>query len=373
MTFAAVADATFRTAPGLQFRPLAPSPSAPRSVGWDPDADFGFVEQPGGSTLTVSCETALLLFSLCDPGPLPGFAIGRLLQQGGAPLRQLLAVQLLEIQGPQGFVSGPEGLALLDPVVTSRGAQVALSADVLELAARLRSRDLAQTTLWLYTANVWPGSRALRTHAESGGGTGALGLRSVDSSVWQRHDDAGWIHFRQPSPARVRSARHTAQAPWKLYVSPQPDVLSQALGEIADGFASSGIGMWKVGRGAAGLLRSDKVVGYAGHKDILQRAIVELDARLGAIPAQGVPFAATATDGTLLSWGVDPQLHGGSSTESWRLHACRSLAAGLIDAAEHGVEDASRADHARRLATLDGLDPETFGPCSWWLEEVGAA
>ena len=142
----------------------------------------------------------------------------------------------------------------------------------------------------------------------------------------------GWIGF-------TRLDRPAGETPdCKLYVSPRPEALADAFPIVADTFARLEVASFKVGRGAAGLLRSDKIVAYFDDTEHLGQVAGALSRALGAMPPQGAPFTAEIAGDGLLSWGRDPPPVAGAQPESWRSWITARLAEAVVAVRRPGVD-----------------------------------
>lgn len=83
---------------------------------WQQDPDsYGVLRPRSGHSLpmtAISRDTALLFFTLQAPGPLPDY-LHLLSARDNQALTALILDRVLEIIGPDGYVSGPEALSVL--------------------------------------------------------------------------------------------------------------------------------------------------------------------------------------------------------------------------------------------------------------------
>ena len=193
--------------------------------------------------------------------------------------------------------------------------------------------------------------------------------------------DAAW-RPSPPSAARLsRRARRAETAPadggttWKLYVSPAPEALAETFGAVLDALAAARAPQFKVGAGAAGLLRPDKIVAYFPSFERLAAAAEAMTSRLAGVAAQGVPFTSEIGGDGLLSWGMDPPATPAASWNgrlSWRLWLTHRLARALISARQSS-DESSPAEPWRfallERLRLEGVDTATWTPAaSLWSE-----
>ncbi len=281
----------------------------------------------------MSRETALLLFTLREPGPLPAYAAAG----GGVPrqIAELVADGVLELDDGGRFVSGPEALPRLSESAAPEGEGnlARLSRDALRYAEALELDDIEQLAARLYTFNRIPVTpRWQRRFPDAEAILDAVGGHRVAdgwSAVARRRPDdwLGWA--RQGFRPASRS-----EPTFKIYVSPAVESLEPAFGALVEVLRESRATYFKLGSNAAGVLRPDKLVVYFDDIDSLSETSSELATRLDGIPAHGVPFSAESAGGGLLSWGMDPpaaeRTVPWTSRESWRLWVARRLAAALI-------------------------------------------
>jgi hypothetical protein len=332
----------------------------------DPE-HYGVLRPRRGTGLglkAVDRETALLFLTLARPAPLPSYVRSRLGDAGAAlALARLVADGVLEIElAPAGFVSGAAATTLFAAPAAVGGRLAELSRAALrygqELARTLREPEPLHLSLRLYGYNRLPVTpRWRRTLPDAAAVRRHLGIAA--GGRWQplleRHwrelpadGDEPWLRWQRwrpaargaPSPVAAPSpATDPRDAPtYKLYVSPAPSALPEAFGAVLDGLAAVGAPGFKVGAGAGGLLRSDKIVAYFETFERLAAAADALTERLAGVAAHGVPFTSEIAAGGQLSWGVDPPPAagfgplGGDGRMSWRLWLTNRLARALIAA-----------------------------------------
>nr|NLI50508.1 hypothetical protein [Propionibacterium sp.] len=340
---------------------------------------FGLLrpDRAGLSYKAVDAETALLLFTLATPGPLPSFARAKLGPDCDRVVADLVLSGVLEVEGEGGFRSGPDAEPALfaRPATAGRGRTGQLSLAALRYGQRLGALEPSELASRLYAFNrapltpAWqrrlPGPDAVLDHLGLGPG-GRLQPRLT--AAWAAHGpDRGWLSW---SSRAVRAAAEPGALTYKLYLSPT----LEALPELVEAWVAASPRLrafsFKLGLDAAGLLRPDKCVAYFATLDDLARAGDVLSAAMQGLPAQGVPFTAGITADGLLSWGVDPPRRG--TGRSWRLwvaeHAARSLAAAAArPAAAGGTEPWLFA--LRRLQVA-GVDTDTWQPTGAWRADV---
>lgn len=184
-----------------------------------------------------------------------------------------------------------------------------------------------------------PGDNALSVLGLAPGGA----VRELLAEPYEASTYPGWISFS-------RAGRQMGDAPaCKLYVSPRPEALAAAFPVVASTFARLEVVSFKVGRGAAGLLRPDKIVAYFDDPDHLGAVAKALSLALRRAPAQGAPFTAELAGDGLLSWGRDPRPAPDAPLQSWRSWITARLAEAIVAVRRPG-EDPAPAVMARLSA-----------------------
>jgi hypothetical protein len=140
-------------------------------------------------------------------------------------------------------------------------------------------------------------------------------------------------------------------------VSPAPESLPKAFGEILAALSAARVPRLKVGADAWGVLRPDKIVAHFPDFETLAASAALLAERLAGLPVHGVPFTAEIGGGGLLSWGADPAAKGAS----WRSWLCQRLAAALL---------AARAARATRADTAPAPPPGDTEPWRFAIERL---
>jgi hypothetical protein len=375
----AIAAAEFRANPAFELTVLdrlsAEQRTALGSAQDDPDL-YGVlrprVPAPGRHAKAVDRDTALLFLTLQQPGTLPGYVQASLGEEFVPAVTKLVLDGVLEIDIGGAFVCGPEALEALgvgrpSAVGTSRIAR--LSHDALVYA---QSLDVSQAVVLsgrIYAYNRLPLSPAwssrLPTRAAVARHLGLEdGLSVAIRRRWARQgaQDGPWLGWSSPSPAQGSGGAGT----YKLYVSPMPEHLPEALRCSVEVLAGVGAMGLKVGSDLSGILRPDKLIGYFSSFDQLGEAGAELRAQLDGQTAHGVPFTADISPDGLLSWGVDPppseQSPGLDGGESWRLWLANRLALSLLAARGAAAPGVEPWKYALERIALDGVDPRTWAP-----------
>lgn len=339
------------------------------------DPGFYGVLQPREEALglgvkTVDRDTALLFLTLREPGPLPSYVRTILGKETGRTIARLVADGVLEVEIEHAFVSGAAVFSGGREGSVRGGRLTALSVEALRYGEALTVDDPLLLSLRLYGYNGRPLTpRWKHRFAPPGTVEEHLGVasggrnRAFLDRFWTPQPPSGhWLSWRsrlpQPSSAEERVT-------WKLYVSPAPEALADGFRAILEALAAGGAPPFKVGAGAPGLLRADKIVAYFPSFDRLAGAADGMASRLDGIPAQGVPFTSEIGGDGLLSWGVDPPADGSHSwedRESWRLWLTHRLARALLAARVSGGEGTQPWRFALERLRLDGVDTDTWTP-----------
>ena len=206
-------------------------------------------------------------------------------------------------------------------------------------------RWLARGGWWRTAPEVLRASGADRPHR-------LLRLRSR----WRRESIGdSWLAWHSETPAGCSA--------YKLYVSPTLEHLPRIFEAAIRAFAQGGCSHFKLGRGAHGLLRPDKLVAYFSGLEGLQQASEQIRISAQAAAAQGVPFTAPIDSDGLLSWGMDPppfeQVMPSQQIQSWRQWLTGRVALYALAARETGADAPS---FVRERVHLDGIDPATWTP-----------
>jgi hypothetical protein len=365
------------------FDRLSPSEQqALSAVAQDPEC-YGILRPRDNSNLSmksVSRDTALLLFTLQTPNPLPNYAIAALGDRLASVIEQMVMDRILEIEAHDAMLSGPAAFELLfgKPEAPEReSVPAALSRRALEYAEALEISETLVLSQRLYAYNrlpasaswrrLWPDESSVERH---------LGLRNGGD---HRVCDSGWV--RMPSQTALegwtawqsRGMRsYDAGAPaYKLYISPTCSELGDAFQTIAEAIFQSPAFHWKVGSNLYGLLRPDKIVVHFSELADLQTTADRLAEKLHGCSPQGVPFTAEISPCGLLSWGLDPPVEEHVvpwlERESWRSRICNRLAAALVVAKTSYQSEISRSRFALERLKLEGIDTNTWAPTTTFL------
>jgi hypothetical protein len=334
-----------------------------------------------------SPDTALLFFTLAEPGPLPAFARRSLGADADRVLARLVVDGVLEVAAGDGFRSGPAaaGLVLPGSSGAGQGRIAELSAAALRYGEALVALSTDALAGRLYSYGQRPVSPELRRRMPDARAVDEYAGIAPDGPVARTLAAAGWVE--RPQDAEGRSAPWRFWAPGgageagrpgradalhKLYVSPSFDAVPQAGADVARLLARApGVRGLKVARDVVGLCRPDKIVVYFDRLEDLRDGASRVVEALAGAPAHGVPFTAAVTLDGLVSWGVDPPAERAART-SWRAWVVERLAE-YLRAAGQG-EDAPAVE-PRRFALerlrLAGVDTDTWVPASGIWRDAG--
>jgi len=364
-----VREARLRSNPRFRLVPFDRLPGTEierfKSLSEDPDF-FGILAPPGDSVLpvkSVSRDAALLFLQLREPACLPHLLQGLFGAGAGDRVRQLILDGVFEIELDGQFVSGAAALAQLGDresnVPTSTVTR--LSEDAIAYAAALELLSVQEVATRLYLFNAVPSTPALqRRFADDDrlcaylfeSGSVAHRLRSR----WRMETlGESWLAWGRMSAAR--------EPGYKLYVSPTLEHLPRIFEAAVDTFGKVGCTYFKMGRGAFGVLRPDKLVAYFRGLDTLLEAAGLIQIACAGAVAQGVPFTAPIDAQGLMSWGMDPprfeQVFAWQQVQSWRQWLTGRIASYTLAAREAGTDVHS---FVRNRIQLDGVDPSTWNP-----------
>ena len=385
-----ITGACFRANPGYQlvlFDRLPPEQQeALRDLTRDPDFYGVLIPREGGSrnTKSVCRDTALLLFALDQPGPLPAYARAMLGENCNQAIAELVLDEVLQMESEGGFVCGSAAYELIyqqRPATETEGALPRLTRAALEYGQALDIEDSGKISARLYFYNRLPLSATWKRRfpdqnsvASYLGIEGGGAIRRYLEGRWTRLKPSsqfeGWFQW-QTQADRTPDARD--RQVYKLYASPKPEFVRETFQAFVEVLTDSPAHHFKVGWDAAGLLRPDKMVAYFWTFDALREAAGKMGARLKGCAAQGVPFTAALQDDGLLSWGIDPAAEKGTLSwqerPSWRLWVTNRLAAALVAAKTSPNSGLEPWRFALQRLRLENVDTDTWTP----LETFGRA
>jgi hypothetical protein len=343
----------------------------------DADDLYGVLRPRQGSALqlrSVSRDTALLLLTLREPGPIPAYLRADLGPDFGNAVAKLVLDEVLEVENAGTFVSGAAARNLLfgDATERKRGHIAALSIEALQYGQELdglTTQDLAMR-LYFYgrkpvTALWRRGLRDEETVRQYLGQIGDGTARAVLAKSWIEapiQEDRRYWRMWHPR----HGASGTTAAGYKLYISANlaslPDVFQAVAASLT---GAPGVRGFKVARDVYSLCRPDNLVAYFSRLEDLSSSAAYLGSQLAGCQGQGVPFTAEVTRDGLMSWGIDPPERRSQGAGSWRLWVADRLAEYLLAAKTGG--DAEPWRFALNRLSADGIDTNTWIPTgrSW--------
>lgn len=391
-----VREATFRANPNYElvlFDRLPPQQQVLLSdLQKDPDI-YGIMRPRQSSGLAVKSvcrDTALLYFTLQQPGRLPSYIKASFGEKCNQAIAELVLDGVLEIErngeGEAGiFVCGLDAYELLYEArspITAQGKLARLSIEALQYAQALEIDDVGKLSARMYFYNRLPASPQWLRHLPTPeavaiylgihvGGPNQRALHQNWSSVSPSPRHEGWRMWR-PRHEERRSTK--SRITYKLYVSPACEYLREALGAVLDVLAFASVTRLKAGLDVYGLLRPDKIVAYFETFERLQDAANRLQDKLAGCPVHGVPFTAEIAGDGLLSWGMDPprgqQVLAWQERESWRLWLTNRLSAALLTAKAAQSMTVAPWQFAMQRLELEGVNTASWTPTPAIWEEI---
>jgi hypothetical protein len=359
------ADAILRANPAYELVSLERLPAEERAVlnGAAGDEDlYGLLrpkEDSGLAPRSASTSVALLVLSLAEPGPLPAFAVKSLGDAAGGTIERLVLDGVLELDVGGRFVSGAAALTgAEEPERLGRVAELSLEAARHVAALEGVPPELLALRLYCYARR--PLTPALRTRFQDEESVARFLEVDRAAAHWAETGTENGDAWRMWRP-RAPSGSGGKRAGFKLYVAPELEALPDAFAVLAETLAEKPNVGFKVARDVTGLCRPDKLVAYFERFEDLRGAVTSLRERLGAMPAQPVPFTGEVTADGLLSWGVDP-LPTETDGRSWRLWLAVRLAEYIVEARAQGADEPWR--FAIERLRLDGIDTTVWAPVS---------
>lgn len=361
-----VSPLRFRASPHVELKQLgelaAEEQERFRELESDPEFYGLFVARPplAMSLKSVSCEGAELFRSLAQAATLEAI---------DDEVVDLVLDGILEVESDGRFVCGPDALAIFGPAPRARDIG-RLSTGALLHAQDLETSDPQALAMALYFYNRIPMTAFWKARfADVLGHLGADGgsLRALLEREWVANDRGrapGWLSWSPRAPLQ----RGRDDVTFKLYVSPRPERIRDAFETVVRVLAGFPGTPFKIGDGAAGLLRPDKLVAYFPSRAHLDEVAAELRRELAGCDAHGVPFTATIDDAGLLSWGVDPPESENAlkwtGPRSWRLWIAQRLGAALAVAksTSNGGAGVAPQVFAVERVRREGVDVETWTP-----------
>jgi hypothetical protein len=342
----------------------------------DPDV-YGVLRPRAGSGRTyraIGKDAALLLLTLREPGLLPFFVWTGDEQAAAKSILDLVLDGVLEIEEAGRFVGGAAAAALFagEQAGTPVGRLAQLSREAMLYAQSLDLNDADRLAARLYSFGRCPvtadWARQMQNEEASLAWLGASpgsDLRGTLDAEWRLADQgesAGWFAWRKTT----KHGRRQTVATHKLYISPQLADVARSFAIVVDRLGRRDGAQFKIGRGAEGITRPDKIVAYFESLDALLDAADDLSDALAGIGAHGVPFSAEISRDGLLSWGMDPPFSDRAvmwqSPESWRQWVVRRLASAMVAAQCSGVSSLPPWQFAVERLRREGVDTERWTP-----------
>jgi hypothetical protein len=363
----------FRANPLVELKPLDEIPEAQRRPFRDLERDpefYGLLVPKAPlrmNLLSVQRQTADFFRSLATPSFLDGEVLAD--EESVRDVVDLVLDGILEIERGDEFVSGADAMVLLCASISSVDPAARLSHAALFHAQDLETTDPETLTAALYGYNripissFWKARFASREAILAHLGADRGSLSALLQRDWTASRSPGFLYWSPRDRMRVDANDVT----YKLYVSPRPERIRDAFEivvRVLSGFPGT---PFKIGDGAAGLLRPDKFVAYFTSRERLDEVAAELHRELSGCEAHGVPFTAHLDDGGLLSWGVDPPDSDRAlqwlRRESWRFWVAKRLAAAIAIAKRaHTAAAVEPWRFALERARRHGVDVSTWTP-----------
>jgi hypothetical protein len=328
---------------------------------------------------SVDRDTAALLETLRSGGGLADADS----PPDAATMARLVLDGVLEIDTGLEFISGPRAWPHVcadapENEVNGEGRLASLSREALRYAATLptESPDVLGSRLYHYNAIPaaprWMARYPDCTSIEETLGIGPRStLRHLLFESYSEIEHPSWCIW---ALAGDDGQPPTADLPYKLYISPQPECLAEAFPAAVETLVRVRVPSFKYGRDAFGLLRSDKLIAYLDTWERLAEVTDALARGLTGARAQGVPFSCALTGDGLLSWGMDPppsfRLLGWQRRESWRSWLTRRLAFAMVQAKAAAGAPVAPSRFAVERLRLDGIDPATWAPAPDLWQDV---
>jgi hypothetical protein len=344
----------------------------------DPDL-YGVLRPRVGSGRTfraIGKDAALLMLTLQQPGPLPFFVFSGDVEATVEAVTELVLDGVLEVEDGGRFVSGSAAATLFagepEPESTNQGRLSLLSRDALRYGEALEVGDPERLAARLYAfgrrpvtpelARQFRDDEALLTFLGAGSGSVLRLHLDQDWRSAEHSDSRGWLAWSRPG----RRNRRATEPVYKLYASPSFADLPRTFETVIERLGRRDDAQFKIGRGAEGLARPDKLVAYFESLDALLEVANDLTSALDGISSDGVPFSAEiALDGAL-SWGMDPPTTERALTwqapDSWRLWVVRRLAVAMVAALLDKEPSMPPSQFALERLRREGVDVDRWTP-----------
>jgi hypothetical protein len=389
---------TFRANPSYEFVPfhrfVGGEQDLIEDLSRDPEV-CGLLRPRVRATLGVKAATrslATLFRARRAPGRLPArLTQAESTQSAADEVIRLVLDGILEVERDGEFVTGASADHLIDgadrPGEAADRLQ-ALSYAAIEYGSALEIDSSASLSARMYFYNRIPVTpRWAQRLATRDAILEFLGLaegselrRTVDRrwGLGPNDDMQGWLTWNPRAP---RSRRSNDAPMHKIYVSPMPGELRDAVAIVIRALSECEATAFKIGADVHGLFRPDKLVVYLGNYTELEEVARHLTRSLDGMTPHGVPFTAQVDRAGVLSRGMDPprstRILSWRETESWRLWVTNRLAVYLLTAraTKSHATALTAAQYATARLRLDGVDTQQWTPDSieWGQQPAGVA
>lgn len=282
-------------------------------------------------------------------------------------IRRLFAAGVLSGRLGDTWYSGPAIPLLVDSLNSSQDMQILhtdpLSSKCLSHAASIPLHEVGELASRLYLFNHH-GVYDSTTIDLAVSGIKQIISRQVEgfNELPQSPHNPGWHFFASKSHAGRRGAPE--QVTFKVYVSPRVEDTARCLAELVAILPALSCHMWKIGRGAYGATRADKICIYFEEQETATTAAHLLAKEITSIQSQGIPFTYNLDASGLVSMGVDPPrpTSGPSSLSgtSWRDWITQKLATSLSIAKRHPQYPLSPEQTALYSMKFLGIEPSVW-------------
>lgn len=250
-----ITDAVFRASPAYYLTPYERLSAAERhsvsQLSADPTFYGLFLPRRGrddasATIKTADTDTALLAYTLQQPGSLPSYVRLQLGPRLNATVLRLVLDGVLEMKWGEAFVSGPQAHRMLFPEVLpyrGQGRLGALSFAALRYAELLHDVPANQISDRLYFYNRWPISAEWKARlANDAARRSYIGIdrapttRSLDRHWRARTDsdrEAAWFYWSSRAATDAPNSE-TAAGMWKAYVSPAPNAIADIFAALVE-------------------------------------------------------------------------------------------------------------------------------------------
>lgn len=328
----------------------------------------------GRTYRTIGKDAALLLLTLREPGPLPFFVWTGDEHAATKSISDLVLDGLLEIEEAGRFVGGPAAAALFTSdeggIPEDRLAELSHEAMLYAQALELNDPDRLAARLYAFGRCPVTADWARQMNDDESalawlGAPPGSDLRRTLDAEWrlaEKNESVAWFAWRKTG----KQGRRPTATSYKLYISPQLVDVARTFAITVDRLGRRDGAQFKIGKGAEGITRPDKIVAYFESLEALLDAAGDLSGALIDIAAHGVPFSAAISRDGLLSWGMDPPLANRTlawqGPESWRGWVVSRLATAMVAAQSSGESSLPPWKFAVERLRREGVDTERWTP-----------